>query len=52
MREQDKKDYIIELKNVTKTYDGKDVVKNASFNIKRGEFVTFLGLLAVEKLQH
>ena len=43
MREQDKKDYIIELKNVTKTYDGKDVVKNASFNIKRGEFVTFLG---------
>ncbi|MBO4695492.1 MAG: ABC transporter ATP-binding protein [Clostridia bacterium] len=43
MRNEEKKDYIIELKNVTKTYDGKDAVKNASFNIKRGEFVTFLG---------
>lgn len=34
---------IIELKNVTKTYSGKDAVKNASLTIKRGEFVTFLG---------
>lgn len=34
---------IIELKNVTKNYDGKDAVKNASLEIKRGEFVTFLG---------
>ncbi len=34
---------IIELKNVTKTYNGKDAVKNASFTIRQGEFVTFLG---------
>jgi spermidine/putrescine transport system ATP-binding protein len=34
---------IIEIKNVTKEYDGKAVVKNESFSIKRGEFVTFLG---------
>lgn len=36
-------DNIIELKNVNKSYDGNLVVKNASFTIKRGEFVTFLG---------
>lgn len=34
---------IIELKNVTKTYDGKDAVKNASLSIKEGEFITLLG---------
>ena len=34
---------IIELCNVTKEYDGKAVVKNVSFSIKKGEFVTFLG---------
>ncbi len=34
---------IIEIKNVTKEYDGKAVVKNESFNIKHGEFVTILG---------
>lgn len=36
-------DNIIELKNINKSYDGNLVVKNASFSIKRGEFVTFLG---------
>ena len=36
-------DNIIEIKNVTKTYGAKDAVKNASLNIKRGEFVTLLG---------
>lgn len=36
-------DNIIELRNVYKTYDGKDAVKNASLTIKRGEFVTLLG---------
>lgn len=36
-------DNIIQLKNVYKTYDDKTVVKNASLNIKRGEFVTLLG---------
>ena len=39
----DKDNVIIELKNVNKSYDGTLVVKNASFTIKRGEFVTFLG---------
>ena len=36
-------DNIIELRNLTKTYGGKDAVKNASLNIRRGEFVTLLG---------
>ena len=35
-------DNIIELRNLTKTYGGKDAVKNASLNIRRGEFVTRL----------
>ena len=35
-------DNIIELRNVYKEYDGKQVVKNASLTIKRGEFVTLL----------
>lgn len=34
---------IIEIKNVSKAYDGKTVVKNETLSIKRGEFVTFLG---------
>lgn len=34
---------IIELKNITKEYDGLPVVNNVSFAIKKGEFVTFLG---------
>ncbi len=41
--EKNTKDAIIELKNICKDYDGKPVVKNVSFAIKRGEFVTFLG---------
>ncbi|MDE5601587.1 MAG: ABC transporter ATP-binding protein, partial [Clostridia bacterium] len=36
-------DNIIELKGVCKAYDDKTVVNNASFSIKRGEFVTLLG---------
>lgn len=38
---QDKK--IIEVKNVSKIFDEKPAVKNVSFAIKEGEFVTFLG---------
>lgn len=34
---------IIELKKVTKEFDGKAAVTNMSFSIKAGEFVTFLG---------
>lgn len=34
---------IIELKKITKEYDGNPVVNNVSFSISRGEFVTFLG---------
>ncbi len=38
------KGYIIELQNISKTYDGKDyVVENFNLQIRRGEFVTFLG---------
>ena len=34
---------VIELKNVSKSYDGKPAVDNVSFSINKGEFVTFLG---------
>ncbi len=34
---------IIELRNIYKDYDGKPAVKNMSFFIRKGEFVTFLG---------
>lgn len=36
-------DKIIELKKVSKYYDGKPVVNNLSLSIKKGEFVTLLG---------
>src|SRR5574344_436129 len=36
-------DIIIELKNVTKIFDGTTVVDNISFYVKKGEFLTFLG---------
>lgn len=36
-------DKIIEIRKITKEYDGNPVVNNVSFSIKRGEFVTFLG---------
>jgi len=39
----EKEQFIIELKNVSKTFDGKPAVNNVSFGIHRGEFVTFLG---------
>ncbi len=38
-----KDEFIIELKNIVKAYDGKPVLKNVSLNIKKGEFVTLLG---------
>jgi spermidine/putrescine transport system ATP-binding protein len=34
---------IIELKNVSKTYDGTEALKNISLKIYRNEFVTLLG---------
>ncbi len=36
-------DKIIEIKNVSKSYGDKPVVKNISLSIRRGEFVTLLG---------
>ncbi len=36
-------DKIIEIKKLSKSYDGKPAVKEVNFSIKRGEFVTFLG---------
>ncbi len=33
----------LELKNVTKSYDGNVVIENVSINIKEGHFLTFLG---------
>jgi len=38
-----RKTKVIELKNVSKNYDGKPAVDNVSFSINKGEFVTFLG---------
>lgn len=35
--------YIIQLKNVTKIFDGVKVLDNLNLNIKKGEFVTLLG---------
>ena len=35
--------YIIELKNVTKVFDGETVIDKMNLNIKKGEFVTILG---------
>lgn len=40
----DTKENLIELKNVKKTFDGKNyVISDFSLDIKKGEFVTFLG---------
>jgi spermidine/putrescine transport system ATP-binding protein len=36
-------DIIIELRNVSKKFDGKYAVENFNLKIKKGEFVTFLG---------
>ena len=35
--------YIIELKNVTKVFDGETIIDKMNLNIKKGEFVTILG---------
>ena len=35
--------YIIDLKNVSKIYDGVTVVDNFNLYVKKGEFITFLG---------
>ena len=35
--------YIVQTRNLTKTYDGQDVVSNVSLNIKKGEIYGFLG---------
>ncbi len=42
-RKISEKNKIIEIRKVTKEYDGNPVVNDISFAIKRGEFVTFLG---------
>lgn len=36
-------DNILELRNITKDYDGKVVLKGVSLNIRQGEFLTLLG---------
>ena len=38
-----KEDVIIELKDISKEYDGKTVVDDFNLYVKRGEFITFLG---------
>ena len=35
--------YIVQTRNLTKTYNGQDVVSNVSMNIKKGEIYGFLG---------
>lgn len=39
----DKNEFIIELKNVTKIFDGTTVIDKMNLNIRKGEFVTILG---------
>lgn len=34
---------ILEIRNITKSYEGKVVLKDVSFNVKEGEFITLLG---------
>ena len=43
MATNDKREIIIELKNVCKSFDGKQVVKDLSLSIRKGQFVTLLG---------
>ncbi|MBQ7222658.1 MAG: ABC transporter ATP-binding protein [Bacteroidales bacterium] len=38
-----KSNFIIELKNITKSFGNKVVLDNVSLNVKKGEFVTILG---------
>ena len=33
----------IELKNIKKSFDGKEILKDINLSIEQGEFVTFLG---------
>lgn len=40
---QNSDEYIIQLKNVTKIFDGVTVIDKMNMNIKKGEFVTLLG---------
>ncbi len=41
--EKDAQEYIIQLKNVTKIFDGVTVIDKMNLNIRKGEFVTILG---------
>ena len=40
---QNSDEHIIQLKNVTKIFDGVTVIDKMNMNIKKGEFVTLLG---------
>jgi spermidine/putrescine transport system ATP-binding protein len=37
------KKHILEIRNLTKDYDGKVILKGISFNVHEGEFITLLG---------
>ena len=37
-------DIKIEVKDLCKTYEGQQVLKNISFEVKKGEFLAVLGL--------
>ncbi|MDP8229585.1 MAG: LPS export ABC transporter ATP-binding protein [Candidatus Gorgyraea atricola] len=43
MKSQDSSEHILEIKNLTKSYDGKRVVNGVNIKIKRGEVVGLLG---------
>ena len=36
-------DYIIEIKNISKSFGDKCILDDVSINVKQGEFVTILG---------
>ena len=42
-KKKSEKNLIIEVKNLTKTYNGLKAVDNISFNVKKGEIFAFLG---------
>jgi len=36
-------DYVVQTKNLFKTFHGKEVIRNCSMSVKRGEIYGFLG---------
>ena len=42
----------LEIRHLSKSFDGREVLKDISLHVEEGEFVTILGLLAVGKARY